>query len=322
MVIIYGFGQHMNTMLEEYCIPVNEIEGIIDNELCKRNIYIGDIRIVSFEDYLNNRLKYESSCIVIGAKAHFYEIKKELLDNGCCAEENILFVDDWIKDFPRIDNFLNGAVNESRNKDLEALYAKAGLLDESVLKNAKVLRNREAACHYILPNSIVAEIGVGFGGFSKKILNISKPQKFYAIDMFSDQTRGFWGNDIFYETNITHDEWYKQEFKDYIKSGIMEMRKGISWECMETFPDDFFDYVYLDAAHDYNSVSKDIKVLKRKVKKGGIIQFNDYDQHQWYGVIPAVNELIKETNSEVLFYCLSIDGTNDIVIKLNKCAKG
>ncbi|RKI87619.1 class I SAM-dependent methyltransferase [Parablautia intestinalis] len=318
MVIIYGFGQHMNAILEDYCIPINEIECIIDNGLSERSIYIGDIKIISFESYLSNRDTFKSDKMVVGAKARFQEIKDELLKTGYFWEENIIYVDEWIKNFPRTSDFLNGSVAESRKKDLRQMCNQVGLISDNALKNAKLLNCREAACYSIPLNSVVAEIGVAFGDFSKKILQIAKPRKFYAIDMFSEKTTGFWGKNIFYENNMTHEEWYKQNFNSYIKNEVMEIRKGISWECMEQFPDNYFDYVYLDAAHDYNSVSKDINILKQKVKEGGMIQFNDYNYRDWYGVVPAVNELIRDTGSEVLFYCLSIDNTNDIVVKLNK----
>ena len=53
---------------------------------------------------------------------------------------------------------------------------------------------------------------------------------------------------------------------------------------------------HLDAAHDYESVKKDIDALHLKVKDGAYIQFNDYVLYSvfesvHYGVVPAVNEL-------------------------------
>lgn len=318
MVIIYGFGQYMNMLMEEYFIPINEVELIIDNELAKRNIYVGNIRIISYNEYLQNRKLFKSDKIVIGAKAHYNEIKVQLLESGAFFDDNILYVDEWVKNFQRKNSFLNGAIKESADKDLKKLLKEAGELNEAALKNARVLTNRKEVCKYIPQNCIAAEIGVAFGEFSKIILDLIQPRKFYAVDMFSEKTKGFWGNDIFYTNGITHYEWYEKQFSDYIDKGIMEMKKGISWDCMEMFPDDYFDYVYLDAAHDFDSVSKDIAVLKRKIRKGGIIQFNDYSQREWYGVIPAVNMLVNNTDSEVLYYCLSLDGTDDIVVRLNK----
>lgn len=117
---------------------------------------------------------------------------------------------------------------------------------------------------------------------------------------------------------MTHLEYYNNRFNDEISRGIVEVCQGLSWEQLELFPDDYFDYVYLDAGHDYQSVKKDIELLKVKVKQGGIIQFNDYTLADNFGVIPAVNDLILNTNSEVMYYCFELYGYADLVIKLNK----
>ena len=53
------------------------------------------------------------------------------------------------------------------------------------------------------------------------------------------------------------------------------------------FPDDFFDFVYLDARHDYTSVLTDLAAFWPKVKRGGIIAGHDfrdafvYDANDW-----------------------------------------
>jgi len=122
---------------------------------------------------------------------------------------------------------------------------------------------------------------------------------------------------------MNHLQYYEDRFSKEIEEGVVEIVKGLSWDVLEQFPDDFFDYVYLDADHSYESVLKDVEVLKRKVKNGGIIQFNDYILYdyyrkEYYGVVQAVKQLLRETGSEVLYYCLSTDGFDDMVVRLKK----
>lgn len=81
--------------------------------------------------------------------------------------------------------------------------------------------------------------------------------------------------------------------------------------------------MYLDAGHDYDSVSKDIAVLRKKVKNGGIIAFNDYTffslyENIEYGVYRAVNELLAEGNCEVIAYCLQANKMDDIIVRISK----
>lgn len=122
---------------------------------------------------------------------------------------------------------------------------------------------------------------------------------------------------------MTHEEWYRNRFADLISQNRMTVCSGLSWECLEGFEDDFFDYLYIDASHDYHSVTKDIKVAVKKVKHDGYIQFNDYaiwDMYlgMYYGVVPAVNEMIRETNSQVVYFCFHPQGFHDVVVQLNK----
>lgn len=67
-----------------------------------------------------------------------------------------------------------------------------------------------------------------------------------------------------------------------------------------------------------------MSVLLRKLKPGGIIQFNDYIMynyiiHEPYGVAHVVSELLHDNiNSEVLYYCLCPSGGfDDIIVKIN-----
>jgi hypothetical protein len=56
-------------------------------------------------------------------------------------------------------------------------------------------------------------------------------------------------------------------------------------------PDVFFDFVFIDAAHDYSSISADIRAWLPKVRPGGILAGHDYNQ-EWLGVVRAVCELL------------------------------
>lgn len=52
------------------------------------------------------------------------------------------------------------------------------------------------------------------------------------------------------------------------------------------------DWVHLDAQHDYANVKADIQAWLPKVKLGGWLSGDDYDETKWPGVVNAVAELL------------------------------
>lgn len=59
------------------------------------------------------------------------------------------------------------------------------------------------------------------------------------------------------------------------------------------FADEFFDFVYIDANHSYESVYEDLECWYPKVKKGGIFAGHDYlDRPPVFGVKSAVDKFL------------------------------
>ena len=316
MYVLYGCGQYLRAIVDQYDIPCDNISAIIDNELAKRVDESGIIPIISAKQYFSKRFRNEE-IFVICAKTRYKEILDDLLSNGV-KEQNIIYIDEWVARYSKTKDKLREFVNRVEDEFIEKKCAEVGLIHSTLLREARVFSNREYALELIPTNAVVAEVGVAFGDLSRIIIDKSSPKEFYALDVFSDKTKGFWGDNRFEDGGVTHLEYYENRFSKEINSGILRIRQGLSWDCLLKFPDDYFDYVYLDAAHDYNSVKKDTEILKRKVKKGGLIQFNDYTRNESYGTIPVINEFVNTTNSEVVGYALSMSGYDDIIVRNNK----
>ena len=58
------------------------------------------------------------------------------------------------------------------------------------------------------------------------------------------------------------------------------------------FADGSLDWVHLDARHDYESVKADIQAWLPKVRRGGWLSGDDYDELKWPDVIKAVGDLL------------------------------
>jgi hypothetical protein len=171
------------------------------------------------------------------------------------------------------------------------------------------------------PGAVMAEVGVGYGEFSDYLLQQCQPSKLVAIDAFRMHElpeRKFWGrpaNSVF--GDLSHRQYYQQRFQSYGDRVVVE--EGMSWEVLGRYPDGFFDFIYVDAAHDYDSVRRDAQAAVKKSKDGGIIVFNDYILFDHinavpYGVVQNVNELVVNQGWHVIGFALQWNMFCDIAI--------
>jgi predicted O-methyltransferase YrrM len=79
-----------------------------------------------------------------------------------------------------------------------------------------------------------------------------------------------------------------------------------SWEAAGKVVDEQLDAVFIDAAHDYESVKGDLERWVPKVRKGGIVCGHDYTKG-WPGVVNAVNERFGKPDRVVdTFWCVEV----------------
>jgi hypothetical protein len=194
-------------------------------------------------------------------------------------------------------------------------------LPPHLLSNARVCTNRYEVLKNLPTGGTAVEVGVAYGDFSIHILNTLKPDLFIAIDSFVITAgKEPWGRHTLQELQCSHQEYYTRLFSEQIQRGKMVVKKGLSWDMLEQLPDNSIDYIYVDADHSYESVSKEIAILKLKVKPQAIVHFNDYtyfDQNALmpYGVPKAVNEFMLQENYELLYLCLHPQGFYDVVLR-------
>jgi hypothetical protein len=67
--------------------------------------------------------------------------------------------------------------------------------------------------------------------------------------------------------------------------------KELSWDGAKHYEDNSLDFVFIDAAHDYESVRQDILTWLPKIKKGGYIGGHDFRFDENIGVYEAVNDI-------------------------------
>jgi predicted O-methyltransferase YrrM len=158
------------------------------------------------------------------------------------------------------------------------------------------------------------EVGSSYGDFAKIILNKWLGKKLWLVDSW----RHFEGIDDI--NNPDHNgqldalaHCFMQMYRFDAKVGII---RDLSIVSAELFKDASLDFVYIDAAHDYQSVKQDLKAWYPKVKKGGVFAGHDYalqtivfSQNDMLRncvleVKPAVDEFVQE-------YSLDLNVTED-----------
>jgi predicted O-methyltransferase YrrM len=84
-----------------------------------------------------------------------------------------------------------------------------------------------------------------------------------------------------------------------VKTYINPIR-SLSWEAASMYKDASLDFIFIDAAHDYESVTKDLVSWFPKLKLGGIIAGHDYFNKR-VEVQKAVDEYFENTKHELAF---------------------
>jgi len=156
---------------------------------------------------------------------------------------------------------------------------------------------------YLPSDSICAEIGVLRGDFSEKILTVLKPKTFYLIDPWSESAETY-GKDLnFLKTAYSTNEDYSivhTRFLSEISNKQVIIKRKFSYDSVNDFPDNFFDFIYIDSCHLYSCIKKDLTDYLPKLKSNGLMCGHDYTDFDEFGVIQAVDEFIQEYNFRFL----------------------
>jgi hypothetical protein len=163
----------------------------------------------------------------------------------------------------------------------------------------------------LLPKrSVGAEIGVHLGDFSKDILDFVAPKKLHLIDPWEHKKSKLYEKAVYgggarngqEEMDQRHSyvcvRFYKQTDTNQVK-----IHRGRSAAVLEEFPDNYFDWIYIDGCHLYEHVRKDLEISARKVKVDGLITGDDYNGAGWWraGVTKAVNEFTKNQAAQLVY---------------------
>ena len=196
-------------------------------------------------------------------------------------------------------------------------------LPERLLWNARLLPDRYAILPLLPKNRTIVEVGVALGAFSSHFLSVCQPKQFIAIDLFNlHEYPSLWGRntkELFGERR--HSEFYRDRFAGAIHQNIVTVLEGDSLAMLATLDDASVDVVYVDADHQYDSVKRELGIIRRKIRDDGFIILNDYIMNEAgfsnapYGVIQATNEFMISENWEMVYLAFQPYMYCDVVLR-------
>ena len=171
---------------------------------------------------------------------------------------------------------------------------------QELVSDCRFMQNRIELLKRLPKGGVVAEVGTDEGKFAAQILTIAEPLKLHVFEL--DVTR-----------------IKPENLQAPILAGRCKIHAGDSSESLAAMPDGFFDWIYIDGDHSYSGVRKDIQAAVPKLKKSGLLVFNDYTV--WSissmgrcGVAKAVNEFAVQEGWRFLYFAFQGSMYFDVAI--------
>lgn len=173
--------------------------------------------------------------------------------------------------------------------------------------DCRVLPDRMALLDVLPRSAVAAEVGVAFGDFTAAIVRHATPKKLHLVDV--------WGSERYREGLAK----IEQAHAAAIATGAIEINRGMSVDILPTFAVDYFDWVYIDTDHSYETTLKELQIVAPRVKAGGLIAGHDYCTGNvispWpYGVIEACNQFCVESGWKYRYMTLESSGHNSFAL--------
>jgi hypothetical protein len=157
--------------------------------------------------------------------------------------------------------------------------------------------NRNELLKVLPKNSIGAEVGVCEGDYSEIILNVVNPSKLFLVDIWGHISLSY------HDHNMVDNQKQEKRFQNVVKRFLNNPNayiiRSLSNSMLDIFPENYLDWMYIDADHSYEGCKRDLNIAKKLVKDNGYILGHDYN-NKFQGVMDSVNEFVAENG-----YCLS-----------------
>ena len=119
------------------------------------------------------------------------------------------------------------------------------------------------------------ELGVQRGGFASEVLERwPSCEEYVLVDIWKAQAN-------YVDDANVDDSFQEMRYKATLRNTerwatVRKICRNFTTVCAKTFPDDYFDFVYVDARHDRKGCFEDIATYWPKLRSGGVMAGHDY----------------------------------------------
>lgn len=153
--------------------------------------------------------------------------------------------------------------------------------------------NRNRLTDLLSYHSIGCELGVFEGEFSQILWDSNKFDELYLVDLFSGKASNF--GKIYQDASVLYNI-VKQKFNNNF--GI-KINQQDSVTFLKSIPSNYFDFIYIDTTHSYDTTVLELSEAYRCIKNNGYICGHDYTAVYFAGVVDAVNEFCASRQTEL-----------------------
>lgn len=160
--------------------------------------------------------------------------------------------------------------------------------------------NRIDILDFLPKNAVCAELGCCKGKFSYHILQITKPKRFFMVDPYWKAY-----GDMFYgkDKDGTVDFFNRAIRGIRLLDNLQVVTVAIEYDTifLSDYPDNFFDWIYLDTTHEYEDTLKELEIMKHKVKDDGLLCGHDYASSRHPNLTVAMREWLNNNKNYGLY---------------------
>jgi MMP 1-O-methyltransferase len=133
------------------------------------------------------------------------------------------------------------------------------------------------------PSGTFLEVGSLCGGsaiyLALHAMQHSSYPRIYCVDLWAESPDIDWGwmyTEILERNKGDLLPLFMKNIEKYSVDHLITPIRGCSWEVATGFPDDYFDMVYIDGGHGFETCLNDLVAYWPKIKPGGILAGHDY----------------------------------------------